>query len=141
MKKMLGLLLALLPVASVAQVPVYRASNLQVDSVATLRELFTYNRQHARHGALLAGVIIGLQPVSFIYKAENPPFARGLGLSLAILELGFLPGEIRGWHRFSKRSEEQAVRRLERHQPQPHYLQRALFVLYQAPLPAQVLVK
>ena len=103
------------------------AAPTHADSVATLRLVFRHARRHARFITGTAGVVLGTQALSFAtYRPTASPARLALGVSVSALYTYFFVDHLRDWRRFSRRREEEAVRRLDAHQPQPDYVAQRL---------------
>ena len=95
--------------------------------MATLRQVFRHARRHARFGAGTSGLVLGAQALSFASdRTTGSPARLALGVSVSALYTYFLADRVVDWGRFSHRREEEAVSRLEAHQPQPGYVQQRL---------------
>ena len=113
--------LLLAAVNSHAQTPGVPALPTHADSVAHLRSVFQHARRFARFGAGASGLVLGAQALSF--ATDRASHARvALGVSLSALYAYLLVDDARRWRRFSRRRENEAVRRLDAHQPQPEYV-------------------
>ena len=127
MKKALPFLLVLVAFGGHAQAPLPAAPQTHADSVATLRHVFRHARRHARFGAGASGLVLGAQVLSFASDRPTGSVARlALGVSVSALYTYFLADRVVDWRRFSRRREEEAVRCLEAHQPQPGYVEHRL---------------
>ena len=127
MKKVLPFLLVLVAYRGHAQAPLPLAPPTHADSVATLRQVFRHARRHARFGAGASGLVLGAQAFSFASdRPTGAPARLALGVSVSALYTYFLADRVVNWGRFSRRREEEAVSRLEAHQPQPGYVQQRL---------------
>jgi len=127
MKKALLVLLVLAVFRGHAQAPLPAAAPSHADSVATLRQVFQHARRRARFGAGGYGLVLGTQAFSFASDRPTGSLALlALRVSLSALYTYFLADRVVDWGRFSRRREEEAVRRLEAHQPQPGYVEQRL---------------
>jgi len=127
MKKALPFVLVLVAFRGHAQAPLPAAPPTHADSVAILRQVFRHARRHARFGAGASGLVLGAQALSFASdRPTGSPARLALGVSVSALYTYFLADRVVDWGRFSRRREEEAVSRLETHQPQPGYVQQRL---------------
>jgi len=127
MKKALPFVLVLVAFRGHAQAPLPAAPPTHADSVAILRQVFRHARRHARFGAGASGLVLGAQALSFASdRPTGSPARLALGVSVSVLYTYFLADRVVDWGRFSRRSEEEAVSRLETHQPQPGYVKQRL---------------
>ena len=127
MKKVLLFLLVLVAFRGHAQAPLPMAPPTHADSVATLRQVFRHARRHARFGAGTSGLVLGAQALSFASdRTTGSPARLALGVSVSALYTYFLADRVVDWGRFSRRREEEAVRRFEAHQSQPGYVEHRL---------------
>ena len=127
MKKAFPFLLVLVALRGHAQAPLPAAPTTHADSVATLRQVFRHARRHARFGAGASGLVLGAQALSFASdRTTGSPVRLALGVSVSALYTYFLADRVVDWGRFSRHREEEAVSRLEAHQPQPGYVQQRL---------------
>ncbi|MET4076529.1 hypothetical protein [Hymenobacter sp. UYCo722] len=123
MKKLFFLVLLLVAVTSHAQAPLVPAVPTHADSVAQLRHVFQHARRVARFGAGASAMVLGAQVLSFATDRASPGRVA-LGVSLSALYSYLFVDDAGRWRRFSRRRENEAVRRLDAHQPQPEYVVR-----------------
>lgn len=102
------------------------------DSVAFIRHIFKEERRSGRLGVVTSGtalvsIVTSLSTDKRLQQSAWRMSLAGAG-GAAMVYISVL--DIMKWGRFSKRREEETVRRFEQHQPQPLYVQQRLMLAY-----------
>ncbi|TDN38087.1 hypothetical protein A8B98_00540 [Hymenobacter sp. UV11] len=126
MKAFCTLLLALVTGSGYAQqYPSTPPTLTHADSVEILHQAFRSFRHRDHRGLALAGTVGVTQVIALTYNpSPTIPFRTGLNLVGAVGCGWLLTDYIRNLTKLSKRREEEALQRLELHQPQPQFVQR-----------------